>query len=187
MEKEKIIDFFFELGALRHIPRSGWSLIGVKPCESVAEHSLRAAQIGFVLGKMEGVDNPPEISSILIFHDIGETRVGDIHRIAKAYVQAAEEAAVSDQVASLGGIGQDILELWRAHAERRGTVGRLALDADLIEVCLSAREYMKQGYPEAKRWIDNAKRLIQSTSAKMLVDQLEELSPHRWWDELNRT
>ncbi|MGC9308938.1 MAG: HD domain-containing protein, partial [Thermoplasmatota archaeon] len=45
--------FIYELGMLRRIRREGWRLAGIEP-ESVAAHSLRAAQIGYLLACMEG-------------------------------------------------------------------------------------------------------------------------------------
>ncbi|HEC89736.1 MAG TPA: HD domain-containing protein, partial [Thermoplasmatales archaeon] len=79
MDDKSIAQFLFELGVLRRIQREGWKLIGVKTPETVAEHSLRAAQIGYILAKLEGYPHPEIVSTMLIFHDIGECRIGDIH------------------------------------------------------------------------------------------------------------
>lgn len=48
---KKIITFIFELVQLRRIKHEGWRLVGIDNPESVAEHSLRAAQIGYILAK----------------------------------------------------------------------------------------------------------------------------------------
>jgi len=61
MENQDILNFIFELGQLRRIDHEGWKLIGIKHPETVAEHSLRAAQIGFILAELENLDNPFEI------------------------------------------------------------------------------------------------------------------------------
>lgn len=48
-----LINFLFECLNLKHIKRSGWYYAGVSAPESVAEHSLHAAQIAYLLAKME--------------------------------------------------------------------------------------------------------------------------------------
>ncbi len=71
--------------------------------ESIAEHSLCAAQLGYILAKMEGAD-AQKCATMLIWHDMPETRIGDLHRNASVYLrnkQQAEEAALHDQVAPL--------------------------------------------------------------------------------------
>ena len=47
------INFLFELGQLKRVKHEGWRLVGVEHPESVAEHSLRAAQIGYVIAALE--------------------------------------------------------------------------------------------------------------------------------------
>jgi putative hydrolase of HD superfamily len=49
----KLTNFLFECLNLKHIKRSGWYYAGIPAPESVAEHSLHAAQIGYILAKME--------------------------------------------------------------------------------------------------------------------------------------
>lgn len=70
MTSKDILNFIFELGQLKRIKHEGWRLIGVKFPESVADHCLRAAQIGYILAKMEKYENPFEVCSMVVFHDI---------------------------------------------------------------------------------------------------------------------
>ncbi|MDG6219294.1 MAG: HD domain-containing protein, partial [Candidatus Thermoplasmatota archaeon] len=81
-----ISTFFYELGMLRRVQREGWKLLGVIQPESVAEHSLRAAQIAYVLAILEHHPSPETVCSILVFHDIGECRIGDIQKVANRYI-----------------------------------------------------------------------------------------------------
>ena len=48
-----ILDFVAEAGMLKNVSRSGWSVLGIKNMESVAEHSFRCAIIGYLLAHME--------------------------------------------------------------------------------------------------------------------------------------
>ncbi|HEX9314813.1 MAG TPA: HD domain-containing protein, partial [Actinomycetota bacterium] len=44
--------FAYELGHLKQSARTGWWMVGVSHPESVAEHTLRTALLGFVLAEM---------------------------------------------------------------------------------------------------------------------------------------
>ncbi|MFB0965315.1 MAG: HD domain-containing protein [Patescibacteria group bacterium] len=50
---KRITDFLFETFHLKNIKHEGWRFCGIPNPDSVAEHSLNAAQIGYVLAKME--------------------------------------------------------------------------------------------------------------------------------------
>ena len=91
MEKG-IARYLFELGQLKRVKRSGWWVAGVDQPESVADHSFRCAAIAYVLAELEGA-NPERAATIALFHDTGETRVNDQHRVGKSYVDwsGAEE------------------------------------------------------------------------------------------------
>ena len=98
-----LVKFIFEALHLKHVKHEGWRLIGVESPDSVAEHSLCGAQIAYILAKMEGA-NPEKCATMLIWHDMPETRIGDLHRNASKYLtnkQAAEEEALHDQVSEL--------------------------------------------------------------------------------------
>ena len=49
VDLKAIADFLFEVGMLKRTPRSGFQFLGTGH-ETVAEHSLRAAVIGYVTG-----------------------------------------------------------------------------------------------------------------------------------------
>ncbi|MDX1611481.1 MAG: HD domain-containing protein, partial [Candidatus Thermoplasmatota archaeon] len=136
-EDRRVLDFLFEQGQLKRIPRSGWFRAGIDEPESVADHTLRAAQLAYILAEMEGHPDPARVCAMVVFHEIGETRVGDVDRIAKRYVQRAEEAAAKDQLEALGSIGEGIFELWRAVEEKHTPGGIIAKDADKLEAALT--------------------------------------------------
>jgi len=186
MIDEKIASFIFELGTLRFIQREGWKLIGVKHPESVAEHSLRAAQIGYILAKLEGYPHPEEVCTLLVFHDIAECRIGDIHKVANRYVERREKEAVAEQLRGLDEIGDSIMRLWQRIEKRVGEAGVIARDADLLDLAATACEYLSQGYKEAEDWIINTRKRLQTVSAKKLLDALQRGNPYRWWRGLKK-
>jgi len=181
MQSKEILKFFFEMGHLSRVKREGWRLLGIEDPESIADHSLRAAQIGWVLAKLEGHTNPHEVAAMLIFHDIGETRIGDIHKLANRYISADEELAVKEQVERLGESGKDVLSLWHGIENRDTQAGIIAKDADLVELAVRAREYIERGYPDAAEWFEAAKSRVQTKSAKELIEQLPNVSSTSWW------
>jgi len=185
MNKE-LLNFFFELGQLRRIKHEGWRTIGIMTPESVAEHSLRAAQIGYFLAKLENYKNPEEIATILVFHDIGECRIGDIHKIANRYIKADEKQAVKDQLKRLGKFGNKIFEFWEAAEFQKNSAGKIAKDADLLEQAITAKEYIEKGYKYAQDWIDNIAKKLKTASAKKLLKDLRKSNSNNWWQGIKK-
>lgn len=180
----QILNFICELGMLKRIKHEGWRVAGVEYPESVAEHSLRAAQIGFILAKMEKFKNPYKVASMVIFHDIGECRIGDLHKIANRYVNANELEAVADQTNDLDEIGAEIFKLWEETENRTTKAGILAKDADLLEQAVTAKEYLEKGYNFTQKWIDAIKLHLQTKSAQMLCAELQNCNSNDWWQSL---
>jgi putative hydrolase of HD superfamily len=186
MQSKEILKFFFEMGHLSRVKREGWRLLGIEHPESIADHTLRAAQIGWVLGHMEGYPNPHEIAAMLIFHDIGEARVGDIHKLANRYITVDEAGAVRDQTSRLGAIGPDVLKLWNQIEDRSSQAGIIAKDTDLLELAVRAREYIEQGHKDAQEWFEAARQRVQTQSAKTLLAELPTISATEWWHGLKK-
>lgn len=185
--ESQVTNFIFEMRQLREVKRSGWQLLGIPNKESVAEHSLRAAQLGFFLAHMEGGVDPFRVASMLVFHDIGEARIGDIHKVANRYIPEKKEGeAVRDQVALLGGAGESIQQLWNEVEERSTAEGIIAKDADYLEAAFTAREFQVQGHTYAIDWIKNVEQALRTASAKDLLISLRTTDPHEWWQGLKR-
>jgi len=185
MEKD-IIKFIYELGMLTRIKHEGWKLIGVDNPDSVAEHSLRAAQIGFILAKMENYENPQEVCSIIVFHDMAECRVNDVHKVANRYITKDEARAAKEQTEKLGEIGEEIFNLWSQAEFKNTQAGIIAKDADLLETAVRAREYKGIGYEYAQDWINNVSTALKTESAKKLLGLLNEVNPNEWWQGLKK-
>jgi putative hydrolase of HD superfamily len=181
-----VLSFFFEMGQLSRVKREGWRLLGIESPESIADHTLRAAQIGWILAKLEQYPNPHEVAAILIFHDIGETRVGDIHKLANRYITVDETAAVREQTSRLGDIGTQVFELWDTIESRSTQAGIIAKDADLLELAVRAREYIQQGFADAQEWFEAARTRVKTESAKRLIAELVHTSPTAWWHGLKK-
>jgi len=60
--------FGYELGILKRMRRAGWWHVGVRDPESVAEHTMRAAQLAALIAIEEGAD-PVRASFLALWHD----------------------------------------------------------------------------------------------------------------------
>ncbi|MBU0576955.1 HD domain-containing protein [Patescibacteria group bacterium] len=185
MNNKKLLNFIFELGQLRHIKREGWRIVNIANPESVADHALRAAQIGFFLAKMEKYENPYEVVTMVVFHDIGECRVGDINKVGNRYVDANEEKAVKDQLRPLDD-RQELYELWKQTEHRSSIPGVIAKDADYLEQAIAAKEYLEVGYKLSADWIKNVKKHLQTKSGKILLKEMEKVKSTDWWQGLKK-
>jgi putative hydrolase of HD superfamily len=181
-----LLNFFFELRQLREQPRSGWQILGVPNAESVAEHSARTAQIAYVLAILESHPNPEHVAVMALFHDIAECRVGDLHKIAQRYVKVDEHSAVIGMTEKLGKSGNKLLALWEEMEARSTDAAKIAKDADCLEVSLTGKEYMAQGFDAASDWYENSGKILVTKSAKHLWQELRTADPNDWWKGLKK-
>jgi putative hydrolases of HD superfamily len=174
--------FLYEVGHLKHSKRTGWWFAGIKDPETVAEHSFRVAVIGYVLALMEGAD-PALTTTLCLFHDLPETRVGDIPHTGKRYLSHPSPAAMAaDQVEGMpASIAETIIGLVDEYASKHSKEAQLAGDADKLECLLQAREYQAQSSFNVQAWIISNRAKLRSTSARKLATVAIDLPPDQWW------
>jgi putative hydrolase of HD superfamily len=179
---EAVTRFIYESGHLKHSKRQGWWQAGIKDPETVAEHSFRVAVIGYVLALMEDAD-PALTAATCLFHDIIETRLGDIPNVAKHYTAPEEpETVAADQVMGMPAtLADSIKQLVRSYTEQESKEAILARDADKLECLLQAREYQSHGYQNVEPWITSNLAKLKSESARALAVIGQELPPDQWW------
>ena len=160
--------------------------MGIKNPESVADHTVRAMFIAFVIAKMEGA-NAERAALINAIHDLPETRINDLHKIAQNYFtnkREVEKKVIDDQLSQLpGGISSALRELVADH-DSNNIEQVIARDADLLECAIQAREYVEQGYSAAQNWIDNTEGLLVTESAKRLFELVKRTKPSDWYPPL---
>ena len=180
-----IINFFFELGQLKRVRRSGWWLLGIEHPESVAEHSFRAAIIGYFLAKLEKVDLN-KVTLMCLFNDLHETRLNDLHKVGHRYIdfRKAETRAHKEQTENLD---KNIFSLHKEFQEQKTKESVVARDADLLECAVQAKEYIDKGYKDAKNWNDNIKKILKTKNAKKLFKLIEKNSSNEWWKHLKKS
>jgi len=187
-EIKDMTNFFFELGQLKRVKRSGWWLININDPENVAEHSHRAAAIGFVMAKLDGAD-ANKTAMMCLFNDLHEARINDLHKVGQRYIdfKQAETKAHKEQMENLPKeIGNDIFGLHEEFQQQKTKESIIARDADLLENALQAKEYIEAGYKDAQNWNDNIRKVLKTKTAFKFLDQIEKSSCNDWWRSLKK-
>ncbi|MFH0824251.1 MAG: HD domain-containing protein [Pseudomonadota bacterium] len=179
MNIKPIADFLFEVGMLKRTPRSGFQFLGTGR-ESVADHSLRTAVIGYVLARMSGDVSVEKVVMMCLFHDLVEARTGDLNYVNKKYVTADEESAIADMTANLP-FGEEIRDLTRLFRDRQTREAELACDADQLEIILQLKELGDLGNPYAKDWISTATKRLRTEPAGRLARGIMNTEFCAWW------
>ncbi|MBI4174594.1 MAG: HD domain-containing protein [Candidatus Aenigmarchaeota archaeon] len=182
-----IASFLFEIGALKRTARTGWAVSGIPKPDTVASHIFRAAHIGNLLAEMEGCDKNKVVRMIL-FHDVPEARIGDLHKIASSYidVKESEASAAEDQAKLLPpAIAKEYTDMLKEFVEKKTKEAIVARDADYLEAAISGKEYLMNGYVHAQEYIDRVREVLVTKSAKKLLEEIEK-SDGFWWKGLKK-
>lgn len=178
-----VVAFAYEMGVLKRLRRAGWWHVGVRDPESVAEHSLRVAQLAALIASEEGGD-PARAAYLGMWHDSQETRIGDIPHSARPYVEvASNERITEDQTAGLPDkAGKSIREAVLEYETSETVEARCAKDADRLECLMQAVEYREAGYQRVDGWIESSLARIQTSFGRRLAEAALRTSPLAWRD-----
>jgi putative hydrolase of HD superfamily len=184
-EAAGVANFAHELGVLKRLRRAGWWQVGVRDPESVAEHSLRVAQLAALIAAEEGAD-PARAAYLGLWHDSQESRITDIPHSARPYLgeKAGNETITRDQVARMPDAAAKTVSEAVVEYEARETLEALcARDADKLECLLQALEYRAAGYQHVQRWIDSSRAGITTPFASRVADAALAGSTMTWHDQ----
>lgn len=173
--------FAYELGVLKRLRRAGWWHAGVRDPESVAEHTTRVAQLAALLATEEGAA-PERAAFLALWHDMQETRTGDLPHTARAYLDKPDpERITADQTHRLPAPARQAVRDAVAEYEAAGTPeARCARDADKLEMLLQAVEYRTLGVERVDEWIDGARRGLTTGTARRIAEAAVTVSPLAW-------
>ncbi|HWS36710.1 MAG TPA: HD domain-containing protein [Actinoplanes sp.] len=182
-EAEAIAAFGYELGLLKRVRRTGWWHAGVRDPESVAEHTMRAAQLAALIAAEEGAD-PARAAFLALWHDTQETRTGDLPHTATRYLDKPDPRRITaDQTGELPDRSRDTVRAAVDEYESRQTLEALcAKDADKLEMLLQAIEYRDIGVARVDGWIDSARRDLTTDTGRRIAEAAVFLSPLTWRD-----
>jgi putative hydrolase of HD superfamily len=184
---KNIVEFIFEAGVLKRVPRSGWSVLGIKNPESVADHSFRCAVIGYLIAHMEQV-SVYRVLLMTLFNDIHEARITDLHKMAQRYIDApsAEGASFAEQIGSLpDGILQELSDVRGDYGAQESGESVVARDSDILECLIQAREYYEHGHKGAAEFMKQAPEYLKTESAKTLWRLAHTMDVNEWWSRIS--
>jgi putative hydrolases of HD superfamily len=155
----------------------------VRDPESVAEHTVRAAQLAMMIAAEEGAD-PARAALLALLHDSQETRTGDLPHTAAAYLtKPAPRGITADQTEHLPARSRDVIRGAVDEYESRQTLEALcAKDADKLDMLLQAVEYRDTGVRRVDGWIDSARKDLKTETARRIGEAAISLSPLSWRD-----
>ncbi|MBQ9405776.1 MAG: HD domain-containing protein [Desulfovibrio sp.] len=174
----RIVDFFNEVGMLRHTPRSGYAFLGSGK-ENVAEHSYRVSVMGYVLARLSGAD-PSRVTFLCLFHDLHEARTSDLNYMNQRYATCRAREALEDSLEGTG-LEEDILPLWDELEAAESLEARLAHDADQLDLICNLKAELDKGNAFAAAWLDSALQRLRSAEARHIAEIVLHTDHNRWW------
>ena len=176
---DSIANFLFEVGMLSRTPRSGYQFLG-SGSESVAEHILRTAFVGYTLCKMDESLDELRVLKMCILHDLPEARTGDMNYVNKKYVTVDETKAVKELTDELffGDDIRSVIEEFNAKQTRESLIVR---DADQIALILQLKECGDLGNKYSEEWISFALQRLVTDNGKKLAERIIKTDSSQWW------
>ncbi|SEQ24222.1 putative hydrolases of HD superfamily [Lentzea xinjiangensis] len=187
-DADRIVEFVYEVGQLKRLPRAGWLFAGVPHPESVAAHSFRVGVLAHAIAVQEGA-NPDRAATLGLFHDVPEARTGDLPYVGKLYVglKVPPQQVAADQVRHLPAplaahVEQLIAEHEAAKDGDHTPEARCSRDADKLELLLQAREYQAAGVTKMERFIQTNRDAVVTDTGRALLDSALRIAPSQWWE-----
>lgn len=183
MNSKKVCNYIFELATLKKFAHSGVKLAGVMNPDTIAEHVYRTAVIGYLLAKMEKAD-VSKVAMICLFHDNAETRITDLHKVTRRYIDSkkGEMAAYKEQVDGLpADLAKELTGFFMEFEEPKTKEGIICRDADMLEMAFQAKEYLELGHKACQDWLNNVEKSIKTKSAKTLFREMKKTGFTEWW------
>lgn len=134
------------LEGCKNLVRTGWMQRGIPPAmgETVASHSFESAVIAYVIStelKGLGVNvNPERASVVALFHDLGESVLGDLPKWATERIRKDD---VEEEAFVYLGLPR---ELFQEYRERTTLEGKVAKLAESVATLKQALRYKAMGF-----------------------------------------
>jgi putative hydrolase of HD superfamily len=183
-----MVDLLHALETLKHLPRTGWLLRGVRAGESIADHSFRTAFAAMLLAdalRAQGYPlDPGRVVRLALLHEIAECRTGDIPAAAASHLPAgaksiAEADVTARLLAPLGPLGDDYLALWKEYEAAATAESIVARIADRMELLAQASEYEQAGARGLDDFWENADYFAHAGAYPLVRDILDVLRRRR--------
>ena len=187
MNNDRDIDFLYEIGSLRNVPR-GWRQHLGFDVASDLEHTYRLIWLALIISRMETVGDENKTIKMALVHDVAETRVSDLSYVQKVYVKADEHKAADDMFN--GTIVKDFRNIIEEYEKRDSIEAKIVKDADNLDIDLELKEIAELGSKLPEKWMDTRKLVrdqkLYTESAKKLWDEIQTSDPSTWHRNMNK-
>ena len=185
--KSRDIEFLFEVGSLRNIPRAWIQHLGVSVSSNL-EHTMRVVFLALLIARREGKGDENTILRMALVHDLPETRTADLAYVHKVYSKTDEARAARDLFA--GTSFPDLEKILMQYEKRDSIEAKIVKDADNLDIDLELKEFEEQGHKLPAKWrtmrtMVRDKKLYTKT-AKKLWDELQKSNVAQWHMDANK-
>ncbi|MBI2013172.1 MAG: HD domain-containing protein [Candidatus Colwellbacteria bacterium] len=173
------IEFLYEVGCLRFIPRAWKQLLGPN-FANLAEHTLRVMWTATLIAKHEKAD-VDKVIKIALVHDVPESRTGDVHYISRLYTKRDEEGALSEIFKEVN-LADEFLELWKEYEKRGSLEAKIVKDADNLDVDFELQEQAARGVKLRDSWNrkESTYHQLYTETAKKIFEMIYISNPDDW-------
>jgi putative hydrolase of HD superfamily len=172
-DAKNAIDFILEANALERVPRAGFLMSGVSGPEDVAAHTAGVAAAALMIADRlpEPVDRGKLLTMVLL-HDIGEARTGDVPLISKTPEDDAEEERAA--AAILRELPDAYAALLAEYRERESIEARIAKAADKLQMMAKVLAYEADGNGDLAAFWENGRNFEDAglPAARELFDEI---------------
>jgi putative hydrolase of HD superfamily len=178
---KKLANFLFETRILKYTPRACSYYLKGPVKENIVEHLYFTTIIGWILAKLENVDENNVIKMCLI-HDLVDTRGGPRNLIMKFYNPLPNEQKIIKEISEDHNLEFIPLEnLFNEYFEHKTREAIVAKDADILARMLLEKECLDLGNQKAKKWLEYSFKRLETKSGKELGKALIETDSDKWW------
>jgi len=186
-KKSRDLEFLFEVGSLRNIPRAWIQHFGTSVA-STLEHTLRMLFIALLIARREGKGDEGAIIKMVLAHDLSEARTADLAYVHKVYSEADDLRAARDLFT--GTVFGDFEKMIIAYEKRDSIEAKIVKDADNLDVDVELKELEEQGHKLPAKWAKMRKMVrdknLYTKSAKKLWDELQKQNVAQWHMDANK-
>ena len=144
-----LLESLSTLGRLDRLPRTGWLLRGVEPCESIAGHVVAVAQLAAVVAPREPIAlDLGQVLTMALLHDAPEACSGDLPSPASRHLPEGAKRAMEAGLARelLEPMGAEAHAAWEEFQAQESAEARFVKLCDRVQLGLRLLEYVRAGW-----------------------------------------
>lgn len=177
----QLVSFIYETGLLSRFKRSGFDFLGTGN-QNISSHSFRTTVIAYILAEKLHADSSKAVL-LSLFHDIPETRTGDINYFQKQYVNKDELKAVEDISKNIPEL-QKLPEFIAEFNSGCSLEAEIARDSDVLELIFTLKEELDNGNKQAEIWLNDAVKRLKLSESIYIAKTALSVKSYDWWQNI---